>query len=361
MFQKIKTTTRNLFPRQINLPPRFEHFLRFGPFNFLVWILLAVYFLPIGFMVVTAMMPTDQLSNKNAPLYPAELVQYNYQGKNYPLYTVPTTNGSRTWALVKPHLKSAEFVDPQNPSLGVFSWDGNWRYLEGVYKFSPTWDNFTILFRSLPFAAMLGKTLFLTILGEIGVLTTSIVVAYGFSRFRMPGGNFLFYVLIATILIPEKVTFVPTYFFYVNFLHWVGTLYPILLPFFFGNAVYIFLLRQNFKSIPIDLEEAAMLDGAGPLRRLFLVVLPQSWPVVITISLLHFFYMWNETRQASLYLGSNPALMPISFGIQNYQSRVPIQNVIQASTLVVMVVPIIILFIAQRFFMQGVIVTGAEK
>ena len=88
---------------------------------------------------------------------------------------------------------------------------------------------------------------------------------------------------------------------------------PLLLHLFFGNAVYIFLLRQNFKSLPIDLEEAAMLDGAGPLRRLISVILPQSWPVVITVSLLHFFYTWNETRLASLYLGSTSDLRPVSF------------------------------------------------
>ena len=104
-----------------------------------------------------------------------------------------------------------------------------------------------------------------------------------------------------------------------------------------------------------------MLDGAGPLRRLYSVILPQSWPVVITVSLLHFFYTWNETRLASLYLGSNPDLMPVSFGVQNYQSLIPIQNVIEASAVAVLVVPVIVLFLAQRYFMQGLVITGTEK
>jgi multiple sugar transport system permease protein len=112
----------------------------------------------------------------------------------------------------------------------------------------------------------------------------------------------------------------------------------------------------------VDLEEAAMLDGAGPLRRLFSVILPQSWPVVVTVSLLHFFYMWNETRLSSLYLTTTYlSLMPISFAVQTYQSRLPIQNVIEASTVVILVIPVIILFLSQRMFMQGVIVTGAER
>jgi len=206
----------------------------------------------------------------------------------------------------------------------------------------------------------LRNTLFLTLIGEFGVLVSSILVAYGFSRFKIPGGNLLFYVLIATILIPDKVTFIPKFFIYVTLLHWRGTVYPVLLHLFFGNAVYIFLLRQNFKSIPVELEEAAMLDGAGPLRRLFMVVLPQSWPVVITVSLLHFFYTWNETRLSSLYLGTDPNLMPVSFGVQNYQSLIRIDNVIEASTIIVLIVPVVVLFLAQRYFMQGLVITGAE-
>lgn len=359
---KIFSASRSIFASfKTCISPHTRHILGLAPYNIFVWALLSLYLLPLAFLVVTALMPADQLTNSNAPLYPASPMRYTYLGKAYALYNVPTSEGLKQWALVKPHLKTAEFVDPQHPQTGVFVWTGNWRYLDGVYKFHPTWDNFLILFNALPFQQMLTNTMLLTVLGEIGILSSSILVAYGFARFRLPGGNLLFYILIATILIPEKITFIPTYFFYVNFLHWKGTLYPILLPFFFGNAVYIFLLRQNFRSIPIDLEEAAMLDGAGPLRRLLAVVLPQSWPVVITVSVLHFFYMWNETRQASLYLGTNRALMPISFGVQNYQSRIPIQNVIQASTIVILVIPIILLFISQRFFMRNVIVTGAEK
>jgi multiple sugar transport system permease protein len=208
---------------------------------------------------------------------------------------------------------------------------------------------------------MLTNTFLITVLGEIGVLISSILAAYGFARFPLPGGDLLFYVLIATILIPDKITFIPTYFFYMNYLHWKNTIYPIVAPLFFGNAVYIFLLRQNFKSISIELEEAAMLDGAGPFRRLFHVILPQSWPVISTVAILHFFYSWNETRLASVYLNSNPALMPVSFGVQVYQSRLPIQNVIEANTLIVLIIPILVLLVSQRVFMQGLIITGAEK
>ncbi len=334
---------------------------RIGPFNLFVWVLLGVYLLPVAFMVVTALMSTDQLGDPKAPLYPAKPVFYTYQGQPYLVYEVPSGDGIKQWALIVKQRTASQFIDPQHPESGLIAWQGNWRMLKSVYEFGPSWENFLILMKTIPLEHMLGITLFMAVIGGLGVLASSIIVAYGFSRFPLPGGTVLFYVLIATILLPDKITFIPTYFFYVNFLHWRGTLYPLILPYFFGNAVYIFLLRQNFMSLPIDLEEAAMIDGAGPLRRLFSVILPQSWPVVVTVSILHFFYIWNETQQASLYLSANPLLMPISFGVQVYQSRVPIQNVIEAATIVVLVIPVIVLFISQRMFMQGLVITGAEK
>jgi ABC-type glycerol-3-phosphate transport system permease component len=208
---------------------------------------------------------------------------------------------------------------------------------------------------------MVGNTLLVVLIGEIGVLASSILIAYGFTRFPLPERDLLFYVVIATILIPEKVTFIPTFFFYVKVVQWQGTIYPLVVYLYFESPVYIFLLQQNFKSIPVDLEESAMLDGAGPLRRLFSIVLPQSWPAVITIALLQFFYTWNETRLASLYLGTNSAFMPVSFGVQIYQSLVPIQNVIEAGSVVVMVIPVLVLILSQRLFMRSMTITGMEK
>jgi multiple sugar transport system permease protein len=343
------------------LTPRVKWLMDILPFNLFVWLLLLLYLSPIFFMMVTAMMPTAQLGDKNAPLYPARIKPYTYEGRDYQLYNVPVNGTVQQWALINPGRTSSEFIDPTHRETGLITWQGDWRKLVGVYEFHPTWENFTRLFDSLPFTKMVRTTFLLAVVGEIGVLVSSTIVAYGFSRFSLPGGNLLFYVLIATILIPEKVTFIPTFFIYVRVLQWRGTVYPLILHLFFGNAVYIFLLRQNFKSFPIDLEEAAMLDGAGPLRRLFSVILPQSWHVVITVALLHFFYTWNETRLASIYLGSNSDLMPVSFAVQNYQSLIPIQNVIEASTVLVLIVPVAVLFLAQRYFMQGVLVTGAEK
>ena len=335
-------------------------FLGTALFNLFVFTLLIIYLFPIFYMVTTSFVESQQLRDRNAPLYPSRQQSIEYDGKERKIYTVPFEDGDRQLALVKPGRTSTEFIDPENLAAGLITWEGNWRQLIGVYEYHATWENFNILFRSLRISELLRNTLLIALITEIGVLCSSIVVAYGFARFPLPGGDALFYLMIATILIPEKVTLIPTYFMFVRVLGWDGSWLPIVLPFFFGNAIYIFLLRQNFKSIPKDLDEAAMLDGAGPIRTLFSVVLPQSWPVVITVSLLHFFYMWNETRQAALYLSTRRDLIPISFGISNFQSLAPIQNQLQASALIIMIVPVLILIFSQRHFMRNLIITGSE-
>jgi multiple sugar transport system permease protein len=326
-----------------------------------VFALLGIYLFPVLFMVSTAFMEGPQLSDRYAPPFPAQQLTFDYQGSKYLVYNVPFKDGNRELALANKGRTSSEFIDPQNPDAGLIPWEGSWRMLGGSYRFHLTLENFTQLFRTLRFEEMVRNTLLIALISEIGVLFSSIIVAYGFARFPLPGGDLLFYVLIATMLIPEKVTLIPTYFFFVRVLHWDGSWLPILIPFFFGSAVYVFLLRQNFRSIPKEMDEAAMLDGAGPLRILFSIMLPQSWPVIITTSLLHFFYIWNETRQAALYLSTRRDLAPISFGIQNFQSLAPIQNLLQASALLIMLVPVVVLLISQRFFMQNMVITGIEK
>ena len=352
---------QQLSMEQVSARSRARRFLDVGSYNLLAWLVLAIYLLPVAFMLVTALKSTDQLSDDNAPWYPSKISTFTYQGQPDELYQVPTPQGMKKLALVQPGVSASQFIDPHDPAARLISWNGDYRKLNAVYQPDLVWANFTKLFTTLPFPHMVGNTLLVVLIGEIGVLVSSILIAYGFSRFPLPGGDLLFYVVIATILIPEKITFIPTFFFYVKVVHWQGTIYPLVVYLFFGSPVYIFLLRQNFKSILVDLEESAMLDGAGPLRRLFSIVLPQSWPAVITIALLQFFYTWNETRLASLYLGTNSAFMPVSFGVQIYQSLVPIQNVIEAGSAVVMVIPVLVLILSQRLFMRSMTITGMEK
>ena len=330
--------------------------------NLFMFLFLIAYLSPLPFMVIAALTPSDQFLDANAPILPSERVKIKYEGKDLIVYNVPLENGDKHLALYKPSRQSSEFIDPENPEAGTITWQGSWRSLKAVYVTKPTLNNFKDFLAITQLPKLFKNTLIVAIISEIGVLFSSIAVAYGFSRFRIPGGKYLFFLLIATIMIPSNITLVPTYFLYSgHMLNWIGTWLPLIVPHFFGSAILIFLLRQNFKSIPRELDEAAMLDGAGPLWILISVILPQSIPVVTTVALLHFFYIWNETRLSSLYLGISPKLQMVSFGVQRSQSFFFTPEVLMVGALVVMVVPVVVLFISQRFFMQDMVVTQIEK
>ena len=330
--------------------------------NLFMFLFIIAYLSPLPFMLIASLTPSNQFLDGNAPILPSERVTFNYEGEDLIVYEVPIDAGIKQWALYKPSRQSSEFIDPGNPEAGVIHWQGSWRTLKAVYQFKPTLENYKEFLEVTNLPLLFKNTLLIALISEFGVLLSSIAVAYGFSRFRIPGIRYIFFLLIATIMIPSNITLVPTYYLFSgHMLDWIGTWLPLIVPHFFGSAILIFLLRQNFKSIPRDLDEAAMLDGASPLRILISVILPQSIPVVTTVALLHFFYIWNETRFASLYLGISPNLQPISFGVQRSQSFFFTPEALMVGALVVMIVPIIVLFISQRFFMQDMIVTQIEK
>ena len=330
--------------------------------NFFLFLFILAYLSPLPFMIIASLTPSDQFLDANAPILPSARITFNYDGKDRIVYHVPMDAGERHLALVKPSRQSSEFVDPEEPEAGLITWQGNWRALKPVYRFQPTLDNYKEFLGITRLPLLFKNTIAVSVISEIGVLLSSIAVAYGFSRFRIPGMRYIFLLLLATIMIPSNITLVPTYYLYSgHVLDWIGTWLPLIVPHFFGNAILIFLLRQNFKSIPRDLDEAAMLDGAGPLRILISVILPQSIPVVTTVALLHFFYIWNETRYASLYLGVSPNLQTVSFGIQRTQSFFFTPEALMVGATVVMVIPVIVLFLSQRFFMRDMVVTQIEK
>jgi multiple sugar transport system permease protein len=327
-----------------------------------IWIFLIVFLSPLLYMVVTSLRSADEFREQSAPLYPAERLTYDYNEKTYQLYKVPTEDGVvHDWALVNPSRLSSQFIDPAHPEAGLIDWKGSWRSLPGVYRFRIYWNNYANLWSVIDYPRFLRNTLFIVVLGEIGILCSSIAVAYGFSRFRIPGGRFLFFLLIATIVIPDSITLVPSFVLFTRILPWNGTFYPLIVPAFFGSAIYIFLLRQNFRSIPRDLDEAAMLDGAGPLRTLISIIIPQAIPAIVTVALLFFFNTWNELRMASLYLGTRPDLQTMAFTGQAFTTYGFTPEVLQTSAVLLMAVPLIILFLSQRFFMQDMVVTGIEK
>ena len=167
--------------------------------------------------------------------------------------------------------------------------------------------------------------------------------------------------LMSTIFLPGMITLAPKYVIFQK-LGWIGTWAPLIVPHFFANAWNVFLLRQYFLTLPREIDEAAMVDGAGPLRILLAVVLPQSWAAVLVVMIGHFVWAWNDFFEPLLYLGNNTDLYVISVAIQKFNNQFENQpHFIQATSLMALILPMFLFFMAQRFFMQGIVMTGVEK
>jgi len=339
----------------------YRRFLGRASLTMFALIILSAYLLPLLYMVTAAFQPAGQANTPGAPVYPAAAVTAVYQGETYPIYAVPIDGTTRNLMLVEKGRESSTFVDPNDPTATPIEWQGRWRTLNQAWTFAPQLENFTTVWSQLNFPRLLFNTAAIAILSTIAAVISSALVAYGFARFRFPGRNVLFIVLIATIILPFQVTLLPTYVLFTK-LGWNGTWLPLIIPHFFANAFNVFLLRQYFLSIPRDLDEAAMIDGASPFRVLRSVILPLSVPALVAVSLFHFFFSWNDFFLPLLYLSGKPDLQTLPIAIQQYNALYYTQpNLIQMSALMTMAIPVVVFFLAQRAFMRGVVVTGVEK
>jgi multiple sugar transport system permease protein len=328
----------------------------------LALVVVSAFLMPLAYMVSTAFKDQRQLTTVGAPLYPAAPETFVWQGEEYDVYDVPMPDGSvRALALVEPHREDALFVDPGDPDAGTIPWVGRWRQLEQHWAFSLKVDNFTNAWNTIEFPRLFFNSFAIAALSTLGAVTSGICVAYGFSRFRFPGRNGLFLLMLATIILPFQVTLIPSYAVYLR-LGWVGTWLPLIVPHFFANAYNVFLLRQYFLSIPRELDEAAMIDGAGPFRILRSVILPQAVPAVVAVTLFHFFWAWNEYFLPLVYLQAAPDAQPLAVGLARFNalySQEP--TLIQAAAIMAMALPVVVFFLAQRAFMRGVVFAGVEK
>ena len=166
------------------------------------------------------------------------------------------------------------------------------------------WQNFGDVFVKAPFVVWFGNTLLITGVSLVGTLFTASLVAYGFSRIQFWGRNFLFILLLSTMMLPDVVTLIPTFILFSR-LGWVDTFLPLIVPFFFGGTpFYIFLIRQYLTTIPFDLEEAAFIDGASTFTVFWRIILPLAKPVLGTVGLFSFLSNWNDFMRPMIYLNS---------------------------------------------------------
>jgi multiple sugar transport system permease protein len=242
-------------------------------------------------------------------------------------------------------------------------WEGNWRLLEPSYEVDPGFGNFPEAWRvtTPPMSRMLLNTFIIAGLGMGGTIISSTLVAYGLSRFRFPGKNLILMSLLATIILPRFVTLIPTYVMW-TWVGAIGTFIPLIIPHFFSNAYNVFLMRQFFLTIPKDLDEAAAIDGAGPMRTLVLVILPQAKGAILAIGLFHFFYAWNDFFEPLVFLISSRDKLPISVGLYQflgiYDTNIPL---VLAGAFIAMAFPLLVFITLQRVFLSGIDLSGSLK
>jgi multiple sugar transport system permease protein len=329
--------------------------------TFFAVVLLAAFLSPLVRAATYSIKSPEQISQVDSPIYPADPLQFTYQGRDYDVYQVPIEGATRSLALVKKGRAESQFIDPTKPSAGLVTWEGSWRTLERTWTFAPNFSNFVDVWNLINYPRLLFNTIALALIGMVGTLVSCTLVAYGFARFRFRGKGLLFTLLIATIFLPAAVTVIPTYTIFVK-LGWVGTWLPLLVPAFFANAYDVFLLRQYLLTIPREMDEAAAIDGAGPFRTLLSVIVPQAWPVIGAVAIFHIVYSWNDFFGPLIYLSSKEELQPLAVGLSRFNG-VHYRNpaLIQAGTLMTLIIPVLIFLIFQRVFTRGIVITGVEK
>ena len=237
-----------------------------------------------------------------------------------------------------------------------------------TYVVPPIWipwpmrfQNFPEAMTAQPFGLFFQNTLFYAVGSAIGSVLSASLVAYGFSRIRWPGRDIVFFIALSTMMIPFQVRMIPLYITFKN-LHWLDSYAPLIVPAFFGDVYYIFLLRQFFMSVPQELSEAARIDGSGELGIFWRVVLPLARPAIAVVALFQFMGAWNDFLGPLIYL-NNPSLFPISLGLNRFLGqfveKLAWPYLMAAST--VTILPIVILFFfTQRTFIEGIAISGIK-
>lgn len=222
----------------------------------------------------------------------------------------------------------------------------------------PQWRNYIKIFDVLPFGTFIWNTVIVTGLAVLGTVLSSVFVGYSFARLRWPGRNLFFGLMISTMMLPAVVTLVPL-FIQFRWFNWIDTFRPLIVPFWFAaSTLYVFLIHQFFRGIPMELEEAALIDGANRVQILFQILLPLSKPVIATIIVFALIQHYNDFMSPLIYLnGMDKWTLALGIRAINDSNVKNWELVFAAGTL--MFTPVFLLFtFAQRFFVQGIALTG---
>lgn len=283
---------------------------------------------------------------------------------------------SATW---RRHIGRAILYIIAISSSAVFMFPFVWTILSSLkrgaelFKFPPTWfpevpqfQNYPKVFEIVSWGTWTWNSVYVAGLSTFGAVLTAALVGYSFARFRYPGRNILFMITLSTMMLPVEVTLIPLYLMFAR-IGWMDSYNPLIVPSFFGGSAFlIFLMRQFFMSIPLELDEAARIDGAGYLRIFWQILMPLSVPVTATAAVLTFMGQWNAFLHPFIFLNTK-SKYTLAVGIRYFQSVAgfaddvePKYHLLMAAS-VMMTVPIIVLFfLAQRYLVQGIVMSGIK-
>jgi ABC-type glycerol-3-phosphate transport system permease component len=235
-----------------------------------------------------------------------------------------------------------------------------------VYQFPPlwipaelVWSNFQNPFKVFSFERWFVNTTLIAVTSMVGTTLSAALTGFSFARLRFPLRDFLFIVVLATMILPEHIRLIPNYLLYTE-LNWVGTYLPLIVPNWFAPAFFVFLLRQFFLTIPRDYDDAAYIDGCNPLSLFWRIHLPLSLPALGVVNIFQLTFIWNDFINPLIYLHKEPQFT-VALGLRLFQGRMSnnMQDLMAASLLAVLPT-LIVFFLAQRYFVQGIVVSGVK-
>jgi multiple sugar transport system permease protein len=221
------------------------------------------------------------------------------------------------------------------------------------------WKNFSDIFTRVPLGRYMLNTALLVVANIVGQLVTVPLVAYSFARLRFPGRDTIFFIVIATMMVPAQVTLIPLYSLYQR-IGLVNTYWPLILPSFFGSPFFIFLMRQYIKSLPRDLDDAARIDGAGTWGILYRIILPLCVAPLTIIMVYQFLWTWNDFLHPLIYIG-NTDMYTLQLGLSMFRGRFTVEwHLLMAAALVSVLPQLVVYFFAQRKLIGGIASVGLK-
>ncbi|MEZ4736091.1 MAG: carbohydrate ABC transporter permease [Caldilineaceae bacterium] len=235
-------------------------------------------------------------------------------------------------------------------------------YPPRLFPKTPQWGNYLEAWTYTDFGRFFGNSILVTGLSLLGQVASSLVVAYGFARFRFPGREVLFVICLSGLMMPIYVTIIPLFTMF-RWIGWIDSFKPLIVPSYFGSAFAIFLLRQFIMSIPMELDESALIDGAGRFTILRRILLPNCKPALATVAIVGFMSSWNAFLAPLIFIDSvQNYTLPLGlwFLKGSIDQTLPQDHLLMAGAMITTAPVLLIFILAQNYFIEGIVMSGIK-